>query len=124
MRLKDKIALITSAQNPCSHAIAIGFAREGANCAIADKDVNRAEKLATEVRALGRRALALRFDITKKSEVEEVVRHTVTEFGRIDVLFNCSGLMQESDFLSLTEKAFNDCIDHGPKADRKSTRLN
>src|SRR5262245_35694063 len=116
MRLKDKIALITSAQNPCSHAIAMGFAREGANCGIADEDVNPAEKLATEVRALGRRALALQLDVTKKSQVEEVVRRTVAEFGRIDVLFNCSGLMQESDLLALTEEAFNRCIDHGPKA--------
>src|SRR5262245_59286126 len=116
MRLKDKIAMITSAQNACSHAVAMGFARQGANCAIADKEVNRAEKLAIDVRALGRRALALQFDVTKKSEVEEVVRRTVTEFGRIDVLFNCSGLMQESDFLTLTEEAFNRCIDHGPKA--------
>jgi NAD(P)-dependent dehydrogenase (short-subunit alcohol dehydrogenase family) len=116
MRLKDKIALITSAQNPCSRAIAMGFAREGANCAVADERVDRAEKLATEVRALGRRALALQFDITKKSEVEEVVRHTVAEFGRIDILSNCSGLMQESDFLTLTEEAFNNCIERGPKA--------
>src|SRR5262249_50173975 len=100
MRLKDEIALITSAQNPCSHAIAMGFAREGAHCAVADGDVNRAEKLADEVRALGRRALALQFDITKKSQVEEAVRRTVAEFGRIDVLFNCSGLTQESDFLT------------------------
>src|SRR5262245_23319423 len=116
MRLKDKIVLLTSAQNPCAHAIAMGFAREGANCAVVDEDVNRAEKLATEVRFLRRRALALQFDVTKKSQVEEVVRRTVAEFGRIDVLFNCSGLMQESDFLTLTEEAFNDCIDHGPKA--------
>jgi NAD(P)-dependent dehydrogenase (short-subunit alcohol dehydrogenase family) len=116
MRLKDKIALITSAQNPCTHAIVVGFAREGANCVVADDDANKAEQLAAEVRSLGRRALALQFDVTKKSQVEEVVRRTVAEFGRIDILFNCSGLMQESDFLSLTEKAFNDCIDHGPKA--------
>ncbi len=116
MRLKDKIVLLTSAQNPCAHAIAMGFAREGANCVVADEDANQAEKLATEVRALGRRALALQFDVTKKSQVEEVVRRTVGDFGRIDILFNCSGLIQESDFLTLTEEAFNDCIDHGPKA--------
>ena len=85
MRLKDKIALITSAQNPCSRTIAMGFAREGAHCVVADKDVSRAEKLATEVRALDRRALALQFDITKKLQVEEIVRRTVAEFGRIDV---------------------------------------
>src|SRR4029434_7129269 len=103
-------ALITSAQNPCTHAIVVGFAREGANCVVAQDEASKAEQLAVEVRSLGRRALALQFDVTKKSQVEEVVRRTVAEFRRIDVLFNCSGLMQESDFLSLTEKAFNGCI--------------
>ncbi|HSF58236.1 MAG TPA: SDR family oxidoreductase, partial [Candidatus Binatia bacterium] len=58
----------------------------------------------------------LQADVTKKSQVEEVVRRAVAEFGRIDVLFNCSGLTQESDFLTLSEEAFNLCIDHGPKA--------
>jgi NAD(P)-dependent dehydrogenase (short-subunit alcohol dehydrogenase family) len=116
MRLKDKIVLITSAQNPCSHALVTGFAREGANCVVVDEDAGRAEQLAAAVRSLGRTALSFRFDITKKSQVEEVVRRAVAEFGRIDVLLNCSGLTVESDFLSFTEEAFNQCIDRGPKA--------
>jgi NAD(P)-dependent dehydrogenase (short-subunit alcohol dehydrogenase family) len=116
MRLKDKIVLITSAQHPCAHAIVIGFASEGAHCVVVDSDTGRAEQLAAEARSLGRRALPLQADVTKKSQVAEVVRRAVAEFGRIDVLFNCSGLMQESDFLTLTEEAFNECIDRGPKA--------
>ena len=116
MRLQDKIILITSAQNPCAKALTLGFAREGANCVIADDVIGKAEQLAAEVRALGRRALALEVDVTKKSQIEEAVRRAVSEFGRIDVLLNCSGITYESDFLSLTEEAFNQCIDRGPKA--------
>jgi len=116
MRLQDKIVLITSAQNPCSHAIALGFAREGANCIVVDADTNKAEQLAAGVRSLGRRALAIQTDVTKKPQVEETVRRAVAEFGRIDVLLNCSGLTSESDFLTFTEEAFNECIDRGPKA--------
>ena len=116
MRLQDKVALITSAQHHCAKAIATGFAREGANCAIMDESLSKAEQLAAEVRSLGRRALPLQFDVTKKSEVEEAVRRAVTEFGRIDVLLNCSGITHESDFLNFTEEAFNQCIDRGPKA--------
>jgi 3-oxoacyl-[acyl-carrier protein] reductase len=115
MRLKDKIALITSAQHPCARAIATGFAREGANCVVVDADASRAEQIAAEVRSLGRLALPLQVDITKKSQVEEVVRLAVAEFERIDVLLNCSGITHESDFLSFTEEAFNQCIDRGPK---------
>jgi 3-oxoacyl-[acyl-carrier protein] reductase len=116
MRLKDKILLVTSAQNPCAHAIVTGFACEGADCVIVDSEAGHAEQLAAEARSLGRRALPLQADVTKKSQVEEVVKRAVYEFGRIDVLFNCSGLMQESDFLTLTEEIFNECIDRGPKA--------
>jgi NAD(P)-dependent dehydrogenase (short-subunit alcohol dehydrogenase family) len=116
MRLKDKVVLISSAQHPCAHAIVIGLAREGAHCVVVDSDAAQAERLAGEARTLGRRALPLQADVTKKSQVEEVVRRAVAEFGRIDVLFNCSGLVQESDFLNLGEEAFNLCIDRGPKA--------
>ena len=116
MRLQDKIIFITSAQNPCAKALTLGFAREGANCVIADDVIGKAEQLAAEVRALDRRALALEVDVTKKSQIEEAVRRAVSEFGRIDVLLNCSGITHESDFLSLTEEAFNQCIDRGPKA--------
>ena len=84
MRLPDKIVLMTSAQNPCAKAIAVGFAREGANCVVVDNEANKAEQLAAEVRSIGRPALALQFDVTKKSEVEEAVRRAVAEFGRIE----------------------------------------
>ena len=116
MRLQDKILLVTSAQNPCVKAIVTGFVREGANCVVVDDDAAQAEKLAAEVRLLGRRALPLQSDVTKKSQVEEIVRRAVTEFGRIDVLLNCSGITQANDFLNFTEEAFNQCIDRGPKA--------
>lgn len=116
MRLQGKTALITSAQNPCAKAIVTGFAREGANCAVLDRDLSKAERLAAQIRSLGRRALALQLDVAVKSQVEEAVRRTLAEFGRIDVLLNCSGITHESDFLSFTEEAFNQCIDRGPKA--------
>jgi len=116
MRLQDKVVLITSAQHPCTRAIAVGFAREGANCVVVDADGSQAEQIAAEVRSLGRLALPLQFALTKKSQVEEVVRRAVAEFGRIDVLLNCSALTYESDFLIFTEDAFNECIDRGPKA--------
>lgn len=116
MRLQDKVAFITSAEHPCAEALAAGFAREGAHCVVLDRDAARAERLASAARSLGRRALALQCDVTKKAQVEDAVRRAVAEFGHIDVLLNCSALNQESDFLGLTESAFNECIDRGPKA--------
>jgi NAD(P)-dependent dehydrogenase (short-subunit alcohol dehydrogenase family) len=116
MRLQDKVVLITSAQNPCTEALLTGFAREGANCVIVDQDESKAEQLGTLIRSIGRRLLVLQSDVTQKTEVEEAVRRAVAEFGRIDVLLNCSAITHESDFLTFTEETFNQCIDRGPKA--------
>lgn len=116
MRLQDKVAIITSAQHLCARAIALGFAREGANCVVIDTDAVKADQLAAEVRSAGRRALALQSDVTKKSQVEEAAWRAVDEFGRIDVLLNCSTVTHDADFLSFTEDDFNRCIDRGPKA--------
>lgn len=96
--------------------MALAFAREGADCVVVDEDANRAEQLAAKVRSLGRRALALQCDVTKKLQVEQAVRSAAVEFGRIDVLLNCSGMTHDGDFLSLTEEAFSRSIDRGPKA--------
>jgi 3-oxoacyl-[acyl-carrier protein] reductase len=116
MRLQDRIVLITSAEHPCAGALSAGFAREGAHCVVLDRELQRAEALAADVRSLGRRALALECDVTKKSRVQEAVRRAVSEYGRIDVLLNCSALNRPGDFLSLSENAFNECIERGPKA--------
>ena len=94
----------------------LGFAREGANCVVIDAESGKADQLAAEVRSIGRRALALQLDVTKKSQIEGAVQRAIAEFGHIDVLLNCSGITHESDFLSFTEDAFNQCIDRGPKS--------
>lgn len=116
MRLQDKVVLITSASHPCAGAIAAGFAREGADCAIIDGQLSKAEQLAAEIGALRRRRFALQLDVTKKAQVENGVRRVIAELGRIDILLNCSAIARESDFLSFSEEAFNECIERGPKA--------
>jgi 3-oxoacyl-[acyl-carrier protein] reductase len=114
--MQDKIVLVTSTRNPCAKAIALGFAREGAHCVVTDEDTDKAAQLAAEVRTLGRRALPLQCNVTQKSQVEGIVKRAVAEFGRIDVLLNCSSVTHNQDFLSMTDEAFNECIERGPKA--------
>ena len=112
MRLQDKVVLITSAQNPCAKAIVTGFAREGTNCAIVDEDASKAEQLAAEVRALGRRALPLQFDVTKKSQVEEAVRRTVAEFGH---MISCSTVHDQHEAIPKFHRKLSTNLSRGPK---------
>jgi NAD(P)-dependent dehydrogenase (short-subunit alcohol dehydrogenase family) len=116
MRLLNKTVFITSAQHPCAELIVTSFAGEGADCFIVDEDAGKAEQLAAQIQSLKRRALAFRCDVTKKTQVDEAVRRAVDEFGRIDVLVNCSGVTHEDEFLDFTEESFNRCLQRGPKA--------
>ena len=116
MRLLDKAVLITSAQNPSATAIVMGFAREGANCVIVDRDATKADELAAQIRSGGQRALSLQIDVAIRPQVEQAVVRSVVEFGRIDVLLNCSAIAVVDSFLDFTEESFNACVERGPKA--------
>jgi NAD(P)-dependent dehydrogenase (short-subunit alcohol dehydrogenase family) len=116
MKLLDKIALITDSSNPCGRAIALGFAREGADCVVLDSRVDTAEQLAMELRALGRRAVGLACDVWRKAQVAATVERVVEQFGGIDILLNCSTADYGCDFLTVTADEFNRAIEQGPKA--------
>jgi NAD(P)-dependent dehydrogenase (short-subunit alcohol dehydrogenase family) len=116
MKLLDKIALITDASNPCGRAIAHGFARAGADCVVLDAQVSAAEKLATELRGLGRRAVGFACDVRSKAQVAAAVERILAQFGRIDILLNCSSADIARDFLTVSADDFNGDLDRGPKA--------
>jgi citronellol/citronellal dehydrogenase len=94
MKLLNKVCVVTGASRGIGRAIALGFAREGADVVIAARtEVQQDERLpgtihttAEEVRALGRRALPVRVDVRKEEDVDRMVAMTMQEFGRLDVM--------------------------------------
>jgi len=74
-------------------AIALSFAEAGADVAICDIVVEGGgmESLVNEIKQLGRRSLAVQTDVTKKSDVDNLVKRVMDEFGFIDILVNCAG---------------------------------
>jgi 2-hydroxycyclohexanecarboxyl-CoA dehydrogenase len=91
--LKGKIALVTGAgsQIGFGKAICLALAREGCDIVAADVNLEGAGKTAADVEALGRKALAVKADITKKAEVRQMVGEALATFGRIDILVNNAG---------------------------------
>jgi len=93
--LKDKVALVTGAgsQIGFGKAICLTLAKEGCDIIVNDINLDDAKKTAEAVKALGRKSTAIKADVTKKAEVQEMVKKALAEFGRIDILVNNAGAM-------------------------------
>jgi len=93
LKLKDKVALITGTGSQVGYGrgIAVYLAKEGCDVVGCDIDLEGAEQTAAEIRALGRRALAIKADVANRAEVDEMVKTTLAEFGKIDILVNNAG---------------------------------
>ena len=111
MRLKDKVALVTGGGRGLGRAMAQGFAKEGADVVINEIDMPAAGRVVGEVKALGRRSLAIKADITNKTEVEGMVETIMREFGRIDILVNNAGVSVVAPSEELEESRWDRGID-------------
>ncbi|MCC6179467.1 MAG: SDR family oxidoreductase [Chloroflexi bacterium] len=91
MDLHGKVALVTGGGRGIGRETALGLARAGADVAVVARSADEVEAVAAEVRDLGRRALALRCDVTSYAEVRGTVDRVAAELGRLDILVNNAG---------------------------------
>jgi len=107
-RLAGRTALVTGAQQGIGQALAIAVAREGADVGVNYLDDRAgAERVAQEVRALGRRALVVQADVARRPEVEAMVAAVVTALGPPDILMNNAGVFPRAEFLELDEQEWD-----------------
>lgn len=92
MRLKNKVAVITGAASGIGKEIALVYAKEGAKIAIADLNLEQAQKAADEIRALGGEAMAVAMDVTNEEQVNQGIDAVAAHFGGIDVLVSNAGI--------------------------------
>ena len=92
MRLKDKVALVTGAGSGIGRAVALLFAEEGAAVAASDISPASARDTSTMIEDSGGRSLSLSGDVSSAADAERMVRDTLSEFGRLDVLVNSAGI--------------------------------
>ena len=107
MRLANKVAIVTGAGTGNGRGIALGFAREGADVVAVDWIEESARVTAGEIQGLGRRALAVRADVSRSAEIKAMVEAAVAEFGRIDVLVNNAGIRNITPLLDITEEEWD-----------------
>ncbi len=92
LRLENKIALITGGASGIGRATALRFAEEGANVAVADRAIGGAQEVATQVRKLGRKAIAIQVDTSDEAQVAAMVARTVEELGGLDIVLAAAGI--------------------------------
>jgi 3-oxoacyl-[acyl-carrier protein] reductase len=90
-RLVGKVAIITGAGQWIGRSIALRLAAEGADIAVGDIVPERANEVASEIRKMGRKALALTNNVLLRKEAEAMVKAALDEFGKVDILVNNVG---------------------------------
>jgi NAD(P)-dependent dehydrogenase (short-subunit alcohol dehydrogenase family) len=89
--LSNRVAIITGGATGIGRGIAVKFAKEGCNVAIADINMKAANETLSQVRKRGRKGLAIECNITDSNQVRNMVHMVVSTFGKIDVLVNNAG---------------------------------
>lgn len=112
MRLRGKVALVTGAARGIGRGIAEVFADEGADVAVNDYgNIDQAEAVVERIRAAGRRAVAVRANVSSRPEVEAMFEQVWADLGPIDVLVNNAGIETIVDFLDLSDQQWTDMVD-------------
>jgi NAD(P)-dependent dehydrogenase (short-subunit alcohol dehydrogenase family) len=108
--LSGKIALVTGGSRGLGHHMVIAFAERGADCIIASRKLENCETVADEVRALGRRAMAVQLHAARWPSIDAMIERVYAEWGRIDILVNNAGMSPAMPSHEVTEELFDSVV--------------
>jgi NAD(P)-dependent dehydrogenase (short-subunit alcohol dehydrogenase family) len=109
--LTGKVALITGGSRGLGHAMALAFAKAGADVAVVSRKLPACEETAAEIEKLGRRAFAYGCHVGRWDEIEPMVDAVYGHFGKVDVLVNNAGMSPLYPSLdAVTEQGFDSVI--------------
>ncbi len=111
--LTDKVALVTGGSRGLGRAIALALARQGADVGVNYRDnADAAAEVVTEIRAMGRAAIAIKGDTSAGREsCEAIVKAALDEFGKIDVLVNNAGITRDNLIMRMDADEWDSVID-------------
>lgn len=110
-QLANQIAVVTGAGRGIGRGIALKFAAEGADVVCVSRTAENAEKVASEVKAAGRRAWAHAVDVAAPAAVSEVSEKIIAETGRVDVLVNNAGVTRDGLLMRMSEADWDTVLD-------------
>jgi len=104
LELEGKVALVTGSGRGIGEGIAKRLALAGCDIAVADLIEENAKKVAEDIKAMGRRAIAIKVDVTNWDSVQNMVKETIDKLGSLDIAANNAGVISIKPVLELTEE--------------------
>jgi NAD(P)-dependent dehydrogenase (short-subunit alcohol dehydrogenase family) len=109
-KLSGKVAIITGATSGIGKATALLFADEGADVVITGRRVELGQRVEDEIRQRGVRGVFVQADHSQAGDCSRVVERTLSEFGRVDILFNNAGIVMKGTAETTSDEVWNDTI--------------
>jgi len=111
--LEGKVAIVVGARRGMGKAFALGFAEAGADVVLTDIETGDGllDAVDEQIRQMGRRSLVVKTDISRKAEVDRLVRDTMESFGTIDILINVAVMYHLASLLDLDEAGWDELTD-------------
>jgi glucose 1-dehydrogenase len=124
MPLKNKVAIVTGGNSEIGKSIALELASQGANIAIDYIfSPESTEELEQRITALGDRAIGIKADVSKLSDLQMLIDTTVSQFGRVDIMVNNADIETRTSVLDTTEAQYDKVLDVNLKSAFFGTQL-
>jgi short-subunit dehydrogenase len=104
----SKVAIITGASSGIGAAVARRLARDGLCLTLAARRLDKLEKVASEIQALGGKALIVQTDVRKRDEIQRLLKATLDRWGHLDVLLNNAGIGNDKPLIRITPEKIQD----------------
>lgn len=109
MRLENKVVIITGAGSGIGRETALLFAKEGAKVVVADVNEKAGEETVVEIKKNGE-GFFVKLDVSNREQAKQMVKTTLEKYGRIDVLINNAGIVQDAFLSKMTEEQWDRVI--------------
>ena len=110
MRVKDKVVIITGGGSGIGKETGILFAKEGAKVVVADVNEKGGAETVESIKNAGGEAFFARLDVSNREQAKQVVKETIAKYGRLDVLINNAGIIQDALVVKMTEEQWDKVI--------------
>jgi 3-oxoacyl-[acyl-carrier protein] reductase len=110
-QLANQIAVVTGAGRGIGRAIALKFANEGADVVVVSRTQENSEKVAAEIRALGRKAWAFAVDVADSAAVSAAAEKILAECGKVDILVNNAGVTRDGLLMRMSDADWDTVLD-------------